>query len=188
MCESSHVERDGSTVCYVWLCLSPIICSRILTRLLVRPAAETDGGAAGGGVWRQAESVAREKRAGVQTAQHPGPGTFPSLLPLVSVSAAKCVRFSVWHFFWLERNCLFWVLRAATAFLKEDGEKQSVCVTVVLCRSGEPEGCGDGEEAEERPEEDQSPSGWCTDYAGPPEEQCPQQEGDRPAQKSSMPL
>lgn len=29
----------------------------------------------------------------------------------------------------------------------------------VVCHSGEPEGCGDREEAQERPEENQSPSG-----------------------------
>lgn len=54
--------------------------------------------------------------------------------------------------------------------------------------SGEPEGCGDREEAKEGSEENQGPSGWCTDYAWPPEEQCAQQERDRPAQKSSMRL
>lgn len=57
-------------------------------------AAETDGGAAGGGVWRQAESVAWETRAGVQTAEHPGPGTFITP-PLVSVGTVKCAQFTV---------------------------------------------------------------------------------------------
>lgn len=60
--------------------------------------------------------------------------------------------------------------------------------TAALCHSGGPQGRGDREEAEERSEENQGPPGRCTNYAGPPEEQCPQQEGDRPAEKSSQSL
>lgn len=42
---------------------------------LLCPAAKTDGGAAGGGIWRQAESAAWKERAGVQGAECPGSGT-----------------------------------------------------------------------------------------------------------------
>ena len=58
----------------------------------------------------------------------------------------------------------------------------------LVCHSGWPEGCGVWEEAEERFEEDQSPSGWCSNYAGPPEEQRTEQEGDCPTEKSSAPF
>lgn len=56
----------------------------------------------------------------------------------------------------------------------------------LLCPADDSEGCGDGEEAEERPEENQSSSGWCTAPAGPHEEQHAEQEGDRSVKKSSM--
>lgn len=90
------------------LCLTYFSADHLLVHpdmLLMCPAAETDGGAAGGGVWRQAESVAWQKRAGVQTAQHPGPGTSFSL-PLVSVSAATCFDWEV--LLSLERCDRFW--------------------------------------------------------------------------------
>lgn len=64
------------------LCLTLFITDHLFVHPDTRrmcPAAETDGGAAGGGVRRQAESVAWEKRARVQTAQRPGPGTSMTL-------------------------------------------------------------------------------------------------------------
>lgn len=79
-------------------------------------------------------------------------------------------------FFWLRSAFESWV-----RFLKGG-------VRRLFGHSGEPEGCGDGEETKEGSEENQSPSGWCADYAWPPEEQCAQQERDRPAQKPSMRL
>lgn len=108
-------------------------------------------------------------------------------LRFLSVRLSVCDLVCGTSFDWKE-TAFFGIWELRRLFWRRMGKSRACALTAVLCRSGEPEGCGDGEEAEERPEEDQSPSGWCTDYAGPPEEQRSQQEGDRPAQKSSMPL
>lgn len=89
---------------------------------------------------------------------------------LWSLSVRLWVWFSVDHFIWLEIKC-FWDLRSPLSF---EGGHTVVCncneYKRVIGYSGEPEGCGDGEEAEERLEENQSPPRWCSDYVGPPEE------------------
>lgn len=150
--------------------------------LFMCPAAEADGGAAGGRVWRQAESLAWAKRPGVQTAERPGPGT-PITLPLLTTEQSVPLLL-------IGKGC-FWVLWRAIGFdvglkkKKNQSTFDSTCCSGVFCLAGEPKGCGDREEAEEGPKENQSATGWRPNYAGPHEEQRPQQEGDRPAQKSS---
>lgn len=80
-----RAKREG-----LWcgLCGSPYSWSHLLT-FCTCPAAETDGGAAGGGVRRQAKSAAREKRAGVQTAEHPGQGCSFALHSLCIIPMCK---------------------------------------------------------------------------------------------------
>lgn len=108
------------------------------------------------------QKVLRERRELESKLLNAQDQVLPSLCLWVPVSAVKCVRFSARHFFLIGKEAAFECGEGAV--LREDRKIECVCVTIlvrkgVFCDSGEPEGCGDGEEAEERPEENQSPSG-----------------------------